>query len=232
MDLVSRAGRVVSGATAVLVAALAGCGEAETVGHDTGPRLESSERDRGAQSERQGWTSYHDPNWGYTVTFPSGWHRARRSLTPSYTDPVEILSVATFPLREGDELCGDRGALARVPPGEALVTVQQRGRGAYGGSGFPPRPASFRPDLSFPACRPGPPAPPDPASGSYARLLVWLRRLRTCVPCACRDRKGGPGGGPSRRLRDPRQPPSRVERKARLAVEPVTRRSFRNIEAA
>jgi hypothetical protein len=116
-----------------LVAAAAGCGETERV------------------ERPQGWSSYLDRHRGYEVTIPSSWHRARRSLTPGYVDPVEILSVATFPLREGDELCGDRrGVLARVRPGGALVTVQERGRGAYGGTGFPPRPARFRPDPDLP----------------------------------------------------------------------------------
>jgi hypothetical protein len=83
--------------------------------------------------------------------FPSSWHRAGGSLTPGIIDPVEVLSLATFPLREGDQLCGDRGeALARVHPAGALVTIQERGQGAHGGPDFPPRPARFRPDPQLP----------------------------------------------------------------------------------
>lgn len=83
---------------------------------------------------------------------------------------MEILSLATFPLRDGDELCGDRGeeALARVHPAGALVTVQERGRGAYGDADFPPRPARFGPDpdlsgrSTWPYCAVRPGAPPLP----------------------------------------------------------------------
>jgi hypothetical protein len=102
-------------------------------------------------SEPAAWTDYRDRERGYAVSFPSGWHRARTNLTPRITDPVEILSLATFPLRKGDQLCGDRGGrLGRVRPDGALVTVQERGRGAYGGRDFPPRPAAFRPDRDLP----------------------------------------------------------------------------------
>ncbi len=45
-----------------------------------------------------GWTTYRDDRRGYEVSFPSGWHRARRSLS-TVVDPREILSVATYPLR-------------------------------------------------------------------------------------------------------------------------------------
>jgi hypothetical protein len=91
-------------------------------------------------------STYQDPRRGYTVTVPGGWHRAEASLAPTLVDPREILAVATFPLQNGD-LCD---ALQRVPPGEAFVTVQERGRGAYGSGGFPARPARFEPDPALP----------------------------------------------------------------------------------
>lgn len=132
-------GRIVLAVAAVAVAALVGCGD---------PRTQRGQPALSASAQGPDWTTYEDRRWGYSVMFPSSWHRAGRSLTPSITDPVEILSLATFPLREGDELCGARGegALARVPPAGALVTIQERGRGAYGGPDFPPRPAHFRSD--------------------------------------------------------------------------------------
>jgi hypothetical protein len=81
------------------------------------------------------------PAKGYTVTVPNGWHRAGYSLTPTITDPVELLSLATSPFGGRDGICD---ALARVVPNGAFVTVEERGRGAYRGSYFPPRPARFR----------------------------------------------------------------------------------------
>jgi hypothetical protein len=153
--------RLVLGVATVLVVVVAGCSETQT---------ERRERDHGARAETGGWTTYADKRWGYTVTFPSSWHRAERSLTSTITDPVEILSLATFSMREADELCRDRGrgALARVHPAGALVTVQERGRGAYGGVDFPPRPARFSPSpelpgrSTWPYCAVAPGDPPLP----------------------------------------------------------------------
>ena len=129
------------GVAAVVVSLLVGCGQARP------ERV--SQTQRAALSE-VGWRTYHDRQWGYDVALPPGWHRAKRSLTPNITDPVEILTVATFPLRSGELLCGTGGALTRVRPAEALVTIQERGIGAYGGPDFPPRPARFRPDPRLP----------------------------------------------------------------------------------
>jgi hypothetical protein len=103
--------------------------------------------------------------WGYTVTVPEGWHEAQTSLTPSLIDPREILTVATFALPRAGGLCD---ALERVPPAEAFVTVQERGRGAYGREGFPTRPATFGPDPELPGssvwpyCAGGDHRPPIP----------------------------------------------------------------------
>jgi hypothetical protein len=99
---------------------------------------------------------------GDSLTVPPGWHRAEASLTPNLVDPRERLSVATFPL-DGADLCG---AIARVPPAGAFVTVQERGRGASGD--FPARPARFEPDPELPGtsalpyCAGGDHAPPIP----------------------------------------------------------------------
>jgi hypothetical protein len=129
-------------AAAMTVAAIVGCGVGERGGIP---------HDRRVGATRVGWLAYHSRKWGYDVAIPLGWRRAKRSLTPDITDPVEILSVATFPLPVGGELCGTGGALARVRPAGALVTVQERGVGAYGGPDFPPRPARFRPDPMLPS---------------------------------------------------------------------------------
>ena len=102
---------------------------------------------------------------GYEVRVPPGWHRAKSSLSPSLVDPREILAIATFRLRAGEELCD---ALQRVPPADAFLTVQERGRGAYGEPGFPPRPRAFEPDpdlpgtSTWPYCAGGDHKPPIP----------------------------------------------------------------------
>lgn len=99
------------------------------------------------------------------MTAPQGWHRAPASLTPSLVDPREIMAFATFPLRRGEELCE---ALGRIPPDEALVTVQERGRGFRGRGEFPARPPSFEPDSELPGsstwpyCLRGDSKPPIP----------------------------------------------------------------------
>jgi hypothetical protein len=125
---------------AAITATLVGCGGGERI----------TQHDRRVRATRVGWPTYHNRKWGYDVALPLSWHRAKRSLTPNIADPVEILSVATFPLRDGEALCGTGGALARVQPAGALVTVQERGRGAYGGPDFPPRPVQFQPDPALP----------------------------------------------------------------------------------
>jgi hypothetical protein len=126
---------------AIVIAAVAGCSDATP----REVRHEMAARATGAGSQ-----TVLDRRWGYRVTLPSGWHRATRSLTPNVTDPVEILAVATFPLPSGESLCGTSGALARVRPRGALVTLQERGIGAYGGPDFPPRPDRFGSDPRLP----------------------------------------------------------------------------------
>jgi hypothetical protein len=78
----------------------------------------------------------------FAATLPAGWHLAPRSLTPSLSNPVEILSAGTvrdMQPRDGD--CGHMpvGAIERLGPRDALVTVYER----YGEPRFPDRPARF-----------------------------------------------------------------------------------------
>jgi hypothetical protein len=126
---------------AITAVAVMGCGTRQRNGIP---------HDRRAAATRAGWPAYNSRKWGYDVAIPRGWHRAKWSLTPHITDPVEILTVATFQLPVGEELCCIGGALARVRPAGALVTIQERGRGARGGPDFPPRPARFGPDPKLP----------------------------------------------------------------------------------
>jgi hypothetical protein len=94
-----------------------------------------------------GWDKHRNERRGYTLSLAPGWHLAKRSLSPSLVDPVEILSVATFPIRRGEELCH---ALAGIPPDHALVTLQERSRASRGDPTFPPRPANFERDPRLP----------------------------------------------------------------------------------
>jgi hypothetical protein len=91
-----------------------------------------------------------DRNRGFTVELPSGWRRATAKLTPQITDPLEILTVATLRItRVGPyDTCapGARPALAAFTEKDALVTVQESGRGALriNRLSHPPRPDRFR----------------------------------------------------------------------------------------
>lgn len=51
-----------------------------------------------AGQHRAGWTTYRDGARAFSVSFPSGWHRARRGLTPHLTDPAKVLALTTYPL--------------------------------------------------------------------------------------------------------------------------------------
>jgi hypothetical protein len=79
---------------------------------------------------------------GFTAELPAGWHLTPRTLTPALSNPVEILSAGTVagarPERGG---CAQVpvGALERLGPRDAFVTVQER----YGEPRFPPRPYPF-----------------------------------------------------------------------------------------
>ena len=132
-----------------LVLVVAGCG---------------SEADPEPASD-EGWREHVDQGRGFRVAFPPGWELADQSLSPSVTDPVEILLVASFPVDESRGLCR---SLEGIPPDQALVTLQERGRGAYGDQSFPPRPASFEPDPALPGgstwpyCGSGDHKPPIP----------------------------------------------------------------------
>ena len=87
---------------------------------------------------------------GVTVALPAGWWQAHESLTPTLTDPREVLAVATFPLRYRPTQCAHvaGAALIDLGPGDAFVTLQERGLDARSTwPDFPPRPAHFGPAL-------------------------------------------------------------------------------------
>jgi hypothetical protein len=86
-------------------------------------------------------TVHQRPAMGYSLTIPDGWHRAAHSLTPAITDPVEMVSLATTPFRQGEGVCR---ALDRVARKGALVMVRERLDGGAGAPGFPTRPCAGR----------------------------------------------------------------------------------------
>jgi hypothetical protein len=91
---------------------------------------------------------------GLTAELPQGWQVANESLTPHLIDPREALAVATFPLRYRQTGCAHvpASALDDLGPGDAFVTLQERGLGAADDAqGFPARPARFGPDLGGPS---------------------------------------------------------------------------------
>jgi len=104
-----------------------------------------------------GWTTYHDERRGYTVSFPSGWHRARTNLTPNLVDPREILTIATYPLRDSPSgrcfapIDAPHPALDGLGPTDAIVSIQERRKTETGD--HPPQTKPFRLpplDLSYP----------------------------------------------------------------------------------
>ena len=110
------------------------------------------------------WITYRSAEWGYTVSFPSSWQRAELPVT-RITDPREILSLGTFPLRYRATRCEAfaGGVREDLGPSGALLTILERG---FDRSSewldFPPRPERFGPSPenakgSEPACgdRPG-----------------------------------------------------------------------------
>ena len=92
---------------------------------------------------------------GFSLELPSGWTRASGKITPQITDPLEILTVATFSIAGADPqgMCepGSRPALPAFTARDALVTLQESGRGALriNPLSHPPRPERFRPE-NFP----------------------------------------------------------------------------------
>jgi hypothetical protein len=110
------------------------------------------------------WITYRSAKWGYTVSFPPTWQRAERPVTPRLTEPREILSLGSFPLRYRPTNCEAfaGGAREDLGPADAFLTVQERGFDHNSEwLDFPQRPKRFGPTLSAnvaePTCgdRPG-----------------------------------------------------------------------------
>jgi|SRR5919109_3055143 hypothetical protein len=94
------------------------------------------------------WTAYQSAKWGFEVRFPRSWRRATEPVTPKLTEPREVLSVGTFPLRYRPTNCEAFAGSVRgdLGPRDAFLTVQERGYDeASEWLDFPPRPERFRP---------------------------------------------------------------------------------------
>lgn len=104
------------------------------------------------------WTTFRDEERGFEVTYPEDWLLADTNLTPVLSDPHEILSIGTYPLRPGGKACIDAylpgDALQDLGARDVFITVQESSRG----SGGPARPESFGPGAArlavdgLPAC--------------------------------------------------------------------------------
>jgi hypothetical protein len=113
------------------------------------------------------WTTYRNDQIGFEVTYPEDWIRADTNLTPVLSQPREILSVGTYPLRPGGKACIDAylpgDALADLGADDVFLTVQES---ASGPGGFPPRPGTFAPSNARLAVE------DLPACDEYARISM------------------------------------------------------------
>jgi hypothetical protein len=105
----------------------------------------------------------HDGARDFSVSYPNGWNVAEENLTPQLSEPVEILSLGTFPLRIGRDI--DDGlrlfdapvapkALEDMTSKDAFLSLQESGAVF---AGFDARPDHFGPlgcDESIYGCRP------------------------------------------------------------------------------
>jgi hypothetical protein len=118
---------------AAALTALAACGDA---------RVRSPSAGSTQTTDTATAATYESARWGYSMTVPAGWHRADRP-TSATTEPVEILALATYPPRAGNEDCGPL-ALGGFDADEVLVLILERGLDPSSEwLDFPPRPAHF-----------------------------------------------------------------------------------------
>ena len=121
-----------------LAAVAAGCGAA------TEQAADERARASGSTTPPPEWITYRDSAAGFTVTYPSDWHRASETLTPRLDDPREILALGTYWLRPGSDRCANHvpeNALEDLGPQDAFLTLQERRDPSTERSG--PRPATF-----------------------------------------------------------------------------------------
>ena len=89
------------------------------------------------------WTLYHDTGGRFSIRFPAGWVRATQSLTPLLSDPREIVSIGTYTMRPGGELCEHlpANALEDLGPEDAFLSIEERAAPHL--AVYPARPTQF-----------------------------------------------------------------------------------------
>jgi hypothetical protein len=99
---------------------------------------------------RSAWIVHYDPAYGLTLSHPPTWFRARQSLTPRLADPVELVTLATFPPGAPVTGCAQfpSGALENLGSHDAVVSLQER---AGEPVGFRARLGPFRLDDGLPS---------------------------------------------------------------------------------
>ena len=97
-----------------------------------------------SDSKPERWTTYEDKERSLEVRYPDDWYRASDRLTPRLGDPKEILSLGTYPLRQGGDGCAHFpvNALEDLGPDGAFVSVLERAP-PYPATGYPARPSRF-----------------------------------------------------------------------------------------
>jgi hypothetical protein len=92
------------------------------------------------------WSSFAVSRYGVSGALPEGWRLAAKTLTPHLDDPREIVSAGTFAFPPAEPGCNmlPVAAVRAMGPGDALVSVQERGKAAPVAD-FPARPARFSP---------------------------------------------------------------------------------------
>lgn len=96
------------------------------------------------------WKRVEDAHDRLSFELPPGWHHARQRLLPDLADPVEILSLGTYPLGPPQpyaprERCyppidAPVPALDRFSADDVFVSIQERRRR---GTAYPPRQRPF-----------------------------------------------------------------------------------------
>lgn len=83
---------------------------------------------------------------GVELEVPSMWELATETLTPSHNDPLELVSLATFPLSAEHGVCGafPSQAVVDFPADGAFITIRERFRSVEAAS-FTARPVAFDP---------------------------------------------------------------------------------------
>jgi hypothetical protein len=130
-------------AAAVLVGVVVLAVVAFPRGSDNGPRVSSEGRESGL-------VRYRNDQLGFSLEFPSSWHRAPTPLVPG--DGTELVSIGTYDLPAGSTTCptGPQNALAALPADGAFVWIQQRSDYMFAPARatYPPSDASTRVDNS------------------------------------------------------------------------------------